>query len=90
MPYKIAGKFVSKEAYEKHMEAEKMTDTAPAKVERNVNPVVAATRRLTKAEKGLRVAKAAYDKQKDVAAAYEAAEAEYQAAADAVKDLLAA
>lgn len=96
MAYRIDNKFVSREKYEAHhaqKQEKQMTDTQDtAAVEetpaRNVKPLVAATRRLTKAEKAFHTALAAVERATDVKTVFEAAKHEYEAAKTAVKELL--
>lgn len=67
-----------------------MTDTTDAvKAPQNVKPLVAATRRLTKAEKAYLSAKAAIEKVTDVSAVFDAAKHEYETAKAELSKLLA-
>lgn len=100
MAYKINNKFVSKATYEEHVasltahengstivtETTETTETKP----RNVSPRVAAFRRLAKAEKTLKRSQAFWGKERktEVPPPVDQAQAEYDAAAEAVKDLI--
>jgi hypothetical protein len=91
MPYKLNGKFVSKEKYDAAMAAEsekvnvsdENTTEAPARKTRTVDPVTSATARVRKAKRALEVAKRAHARVKALPD-LDAAQAEYD---DATSEL---
>jgi hypothetical protein len=91
MPYKINGKFVSREKYEAHCASEKketpVSDTEHA-TERQISPLVLATRELTKAKARLDKAEKAAQKVVDVQDELEDARVAYDRAKEQVSELM--
>ena len=94
MPYRIGGKFVTKEAYEAHQKGKQVSETTETetteKKTRNVSPRVAAFRRLARAEKTLAASKKFWEgtANKPTPPPVDEAQAEYDAAAEQVKGLI--